>query len=196
MGKAKEASPAGASREFAASARAKTFEPFLIGHFVGTFVYIQNRCIRPKAHMHENRRAIRVGGGNRDVFRRRFDPRGRRGMFSVKRNVNGRVRLHCILLHGEARNRSPEVVQTAQFRRLRGGVLRRPSGSNANPGDDLSPDPPSAAAIIALGWPQHPAPKRDHRYVYNTHIEMITLGLERAQDVFSGYIAQISIMLS
>jgi hypothetical protein len=58
MGEAKEASPAGAGRELAAGARAKAFEPFLVGHFSGTFVNIQNCCIRPKAHMQENRRAI------------------------------------------------------------------------------------------------------------------------------------------
>ena len=69
MGEAKEASPAGAGRELAAGARAKTLEPFLIGHFSGTFVNIQNRRIRPKAHMQENRRAIEVGGGSYGVFR-------------------------------------------------------------------------------------------------------------------------------
>ena len=115
MGEAKEASPAGASRELAAGARAETFEPFLIGHFSGTFVNIQNRCIRPKAHMQEKRRAIKVGGGRYNMFRGRFDPGDRRGNFSVNRHVNGCVHLHCILLHGEAHNRI------------------------AGPGDDLSP---------------------------------------------------------
>jgi hypothetical protein len=40
MGEAKEASSAGAGRELAAGARAKAFEPFLVGHFSGTFINI------------------------------------------------------------------------------------------------------------------------------------------------------------
>ncbi|HEY8137816.1 MAG TPA: hypothetical protein VIF61_08235 [Methylocystis sp.] len=151
MGEAKEASPARACRELAAGARAKTFEPFLVGHFRGTFVNIQNCCIGPKAHMQENRRAIKVGGGRYNLFRGRFDPRDRRGTFSVNRHVNGCVHLHCILLHGEAHNRSPEVIQTTRRGQPRGWGSLRPNGSIAGPDDDLSPDPRSAAAIIAHG---------------------------------------------
>ncbi len=170
MGEAKEASPAGAGRELAASARAKTFEPFLFGHFSGTFVNIQNRRIRPKAHMQENRRAIKVGGGRRHMFRRRFEPRDRRGIFSDNRRVNGRGRLHCILLHGEAHKRSPEVIQTAQRGQPRGWRSLRSNGSIAG----------QAMKGIHVDV---------HRYVCDIHNEIITLGFERGQGVFEGGLA-------
>ena len=140
-------------------------------------------------HMQENGRAVEVGGGRCDLFRGRFDPRDRRETFSVNRHVNRCVHLHCILLHGEAHNRGPEVIQTTQRGQPRGWGSLRPNGSIADPGDDLSPDPLSAAATIAhgKGHPRRRPPT--HRYVHDIHNEIITLGFERGQDVFGRCLA-------